>query len=281
MKNNHLRGFVPYGAAALLIGIVGGFTAGLGPAFVQDIGIPYSNVTWMTLALAVSSAACAPVLGKLGDLLGRRTTLQLGVAVFALGNMLTAIASSLGFMLMARFIVGVGTAAVTPVILAYIVTEFPREDTARGFSLYMLISSSGVIFGPTLGGLLVAVAGWRTMMWLCAAISGGILLFCLFWGRGEAEGERSATGRFDLWGGALVLVFFGLVLCIPSFGQTLAGPPCRFCWFWQVRDCLFWAWPRRNGGRKTRFCRAASWPGGPFFSLWRRSFSPRVCCRPT
>ena len=152
---SHMRGFVPYALAAFLIGIVGGFSTVRGPAFVQDIGIAYNNTTWTALAQAMSTAACAPILGKLGDVIGRRTTLLLGIAVYTFGNILSALANSLLFMMVARFIVGIGSAAITPVVLAYIVTEFPPNAVAKGFSLYMLISSASVVFGPTLGGLMI------------------------------------------------------------------------------------------------------------------------------
>ena len=66
----YLRGFVPYALAAFLIGIVGGFSTVLGPSFVQDVGIAYTNTTWTALAQAMSTAACAPILGKLGDVVG-------------------------------------------------------------------------------------------------------------------------------------------------------------------------------------------------------------------
>ena len=126
------RGFVPYALAALLIGLIGGFSTVLGPAFVQDIGIAYNNTTWTALAQAMSTAACAPILGKLGDAIGRRTTLLIGVAVFLIGNVLTAVAASLLFMIIARFIVGIGSAAIAPVVMSYIVTEFPPQKIARG-----------------------------------------------------------------------------------------------------------------------------------------------------
>ena len=164
------RGFIPYALAALLIGLVGGFSTVLGPAFVQDIGIAYNNTTWTALAQAMSTAACAPILGKVGDVIGRRKTLLLGIAVFTLGNVLSAIANNLVFMLLARFVVGIGTAAMGPVILAYIATEFPQDQIAKGFSLYMLLSSASVIIGPTIGGLIVSSYGWRSMLWVCVAI---------------------------------------------------------------------------------------------------------------
>lgn len=216
----YMRGFIPYAVAAFLVGIVGGFASVLGPAFVQDLGIDYNNTTWTALATAMSSAACAPILGKLGDVLGRRITLLLGIGVFTVGNALTALAPSLFFMLAARFVVGIGTAAIAPVILSYIVTEFPPAATAKGFSLYMLISSASVIAGPTLGGLMVRSYGWRLMMWLCCAIGALVFLFCLITLKGHTAPRKSLVG-FDWAGAVLVLIFFSLVLCIPSFGQNI------------------------------------------------------------
>lgn len=225
--NAYKRGFIPYALAAFLIGIVGGFSTVLGPAFVQDIGIAYNNTTWTSLAQAMSTAACAPILGKVGDVIGRKTTLLLGIAVFTLGNVLSALANSLVFMLVARFIVGVGTAAMAPVIMAYIVTQFPQDKIAKGFSLYMLISSASVIFGPTLGSLIVAASGWRTMLWVCTAICVGTFAACLVT-TGKADSRRQKLQNFDGFGAVLVLVFFGLVLCIPSFGQNFGWSSTAF-----------------------------------------------------
>ena len=219
MAKGYMRGFVPYALAAFLVGIVGGFSAVLGPAFVQDIGIAYNNTTWTALAQAVSTAAFAPVLGKLGDVVGRRRTLIVGIAVFTLGNVLSALATSLPFMMVARFVVGVGSAAIAPVVMAYIVTEFPQNAVAKGFSLYMLVSSAAVIFGPTLGGLIIASYSWRTMIWVCVAICAAIFLACLLF-RGEKAVARAALAGFDRLGAVLVPVFFSLLLCIPSFGQN-------------------------------------------------------------
>ena len=221
------RGFIPYAFAALLIGLVGGFSTVLGPAFVQDIGIAYNNTTWTALAQAISTAACAPILGKVGDVIGRRKTLLLGIAVFTLGNILSAAANSLGFMMVARFIVGVGTAAMGPVILAYIATEFPQDKIAKGFSLYMLLSSASVIIGPTVGSLIVSAYGWRALLWVCVAVCAGIFAVCFFTSRNQISGKKPLE-NFDIAGAVLILIFFGLVLCIPSFGQNFGWTSTPF-----------------------------------------------------
>ena len=221
------RGFIPYALAALLIGLVGGFSTVLGPAFVQDIGIAYNNTTWTALAQAMSTAACAPILGKVGDVIGRRKTLLLGIAVFTIGNVLSALANSLVFMLLARFIVGIGTAAMGPVILAYIATEFPQDKIAKGFSLYMLLSSASVIIGPTIGGLIVSSYGWRTMLWVCVAICAAILAACILLSRNQPS-VKNPMQNFDVSGAVLILIFFSLLLCIPSFGQNFGWTSTPF-----------------------------------------------------
>ena len=224
---NYKQGFVPYALAALLIGLVGGFSTVLGPAFVQDIGIAYNNTTWTALAQAMSTAACAPILGKIGDVIGRRKALLLGVAAFTLGNVLSALANSLLFMMIARFIVGVGTAAMSPVILSYIATEFPQDKIAKGFSLYMLLSSASVIIGPTIGGLIVTSYGWRTMLWACVAICAIIFAACVFTSRNQVS-ARKPLQDFDVSGAVLILIFFSLLLCIPSFGQIFGWTSAAF-----------------------------------------------------
>ena len=221
------RGFIPYALAALLIGLVGGFSTVLGPAFVQDIGIAYNTTTWTALAQAMSTAACAPILGKVGDVIGRRTTLLLGIAVFTLGNVLSALANSLMFMMVSRFIVGIGTAAMGPVILAYIATEFPQDKIAKGFSLYMLLSSASVIIGPTIGGLIVSAYGWRAMLWVCIAICAGIFTACTVTSRNQVS-TRKPLQNFDVAGAVLILIFFSLLLCVPSFGQNFGWTSAPF-----------------------------------------------------
>jgi len=219
-QESYSKGFVPYGVAAFLVGIVGGFSAVLGPAFVKDLGLPYNNTTWTALATAMSSAACAPVLGKLADIMGRRRTLLMGLLTFLAGNVLTAVAPTLLFMLIARFIVGAGMAAIAPVVMAYILTEFPREAVAKGFSVYMLISSGSVVIGPTVGYWIIRAWGWRAMMWICAGICAAGLLYCISIREKEQISQKSLS-EFDTAGAALVPLFFSLMLCIPSFGQNL------------------------------------------------------------
>ena len=130
-------------------------------------------------------------------------------------------------MIVARFIVGIGTAAISPVIMAYIATEFPQNQIAKGFSLYMLLSSASVIIGPTIGGLIVSYYGWRTMLWVCVALCAGILVACALTSRNQTSTKKPLQ-NFDVSGAVLILIFFSLLLCIPSFGQNLGWASAPF-----------------------------------------------------
>ena len=225
----HIKGFTAYALAAFLVGLVGGFASLFSPAFVEELNLPYNNTTWTALAMAMSTAAFAPILGKLGDMTERRLTLLIGIAVFILGNVMTAIADSLFFMLIARFIVGMGSAAIAPVVISYIVTEFPPDKIAKGFALYMFISSISVIFGPSIGGLIIKYYGWRAMIWVCVAISAVVLVICTLI-KDKKTSARKKINDFDSVGAVFILIFFSLLLCVPSFGQNFG---------WQSKQFLF------------------------------------------
>lgn len=236
-NTNYMKGFMPFALAAFLVGIVGGLSTVLGPAFMLDMNLAYNNTTWSALAQAISTAACAPILGKQGDIFGRRKTLLLGILVYTLGSVLSALSTSLLFLLISRFVVGVGTAAIAPTVMSYIVTEFPPDRIGKGFSLYMLISSAAVIFGPALGGLILEAYGWRMLMWVSSAICAVFLGMCFFTlpkqdFPGKSSGSKSSGGKsmegFDLTGAFFVIVFFSLLLCIPAFGQNFGWDSTAF-----------------------------------------------------
>ena len=226
-ETNYMKEFLPYALAAFLVGIVGGLSTVLGPAFMLDMNLAYNNTTWSALAQAISTAACAPILGKLGDIFGRRKTLLLGILVFTIGSILSALSTSLLFLLIARFVVGIGTAAIAPTVMSYIITEFPPQQIAKGFSLYMLISSAAVIFGPTLGGLILEASGWRALMWISSIICVVFLLLCFFTLPRQTF-VRKPLKNFDLVGAFFVIVFFSLLLCVPAFGQNFGWTSTPF-----------------------------------------------------
>lgn len=221
-ETGYLKGFVPFAVAAAVLSLCGGFTASVPSNVVSAWGVATINTTWITLAYSLGAAALAPIMGKLGDVIGYRATILLGTGLFGAGELLIALCptGSMAWMLGSRFIVGVGAAAISPVIMAYIMTRFPAEKMGTGFSIYMLVSQVMVIFGPTVGGLILGATGnWRVVMYICVAACLVAFAVCFVMVK-RVEGAKKTMQGFDWFGALFSLIFFAMVLCIPTFGQS-------------------------------------------------------------
>lgn len=223
MKSSHSyqKRFLPYLAAAAAVSLCGGFVAAVPANVVSDWGLPRSFVTWLTLAYSLGAAATAPIMGKLGDALGRRKVLILGLSLYTAGQLSAALCPRGSFLLFIaiRFLAGVGAAAIAPMVMSFIMTEFPKEKLGSGFTSYMLISCGAVIFGPALGGWILSRGSWRWVLLLCAVFCVTALLWALLAAEGAA-GRKGALGDFDLAGAAFTLIFFSALLAVPTFGQS-------------------------------------------------------------
>lgn len=231
-NNNYMKGFIPYAIAAGVLSLCGGFNAAV-PANITTAWDMSQFLTFVTLAYSLGAAALAPIMGKLGDVLGRRTTLLVAMGLYTLGHLISAILpdGSIYMLLLCRFMVGVGAAGIAPVVMAYIMMEFPPEKMGQGFTIYMLIACGMVVFGPTLGGIVLAKVGWRMVMWIDVAMCGASLLAVLMLIKKD-NGPKKTLQGFDFVGAVCVLLFFSMVLCIPTFGQQSGwfGTPTIICY---------------------------------------------------
>lgn len=222
-QNNYMKGFIPYAVAAAVLALCGGFTASV-PTAISTAWNADASLTFITLAYSLAAAALAPIMGKLGGTIGRRKMLLVALGLYTIGQTLIAICpANIPMLLVFRFMVGIGAAGIAPVIMAYIMMEFPPEKMGAGFTIYMALSNAMVIFGPTLGGIIMNVIGgadaWRTIMWICVALCAISFVLCFAMVRDNPNLPKGTMKGFD-WGGALfVLLMFGALVCVPTFGQ--------------------------------------------------------------
>lgn len=90
----YIHNFIPYGVAAAVISLCGGINTALPSNVVADWGLKESMVTWFALAYSLGAAVAAPIMGKLVDIIGRRTTLLIGLGLFTAAPLLTALTPS-------------------------------------------------------------------------------------------------------------------------------------------------------------------------------------------
>ena len=132
------------------------------PSIQHDLGFSQANLTWVINAFLVTFGSLLLLFGRIGDLVGRKRVFLVGLVVFTAASLLCGIAPSQGTLIAARFAQGIGAAAQASVILAIIITEFPKpSERARAMSAYVFVSVAGGSLGLLAGGLLTQALSWH------------------------------------------------------------------------------------------------------------------------
>jgi EmrB/QacA subfamily drug resistance transporter len=187
------------------------------PAIQRELHFTQGDLTWVVNAFLVTFGSFLLLAGRLGDLFGRKRVFLAGVALFTAASALCGLASGQGMLIGARFLQGIGAAVQASVILAIIVTEFPRPaERARAMSAYVFVAVAGGSLGLLAGGALTQVLSWHWIFFVnlpigAATIALGRVLIPV----DEARAER---GRID-WLGA-VLVTASLMTAIYAIVQA-------------------------------------------------------------
>lgn len=194
------------------------------PAIERDFsGSSTSSLSWVLNAYAVVFAACLVPAGRLGDLLGRRRTFDLGLIVFGVGSAGCAAAPSLALLVAARVVQAVGAALIVPTSLGLLLHAYPAAQRAAAVGAWASVGSVAAASGAPLGGVLVEI-DWRLIFLVNIPLAVAALIASR---RVVAEVRHPEDGRLpDLVGIALlVLGVGGLVLCIVQGSTWGWGSP--------------------------------------------------------
>jgi EmrB/QacA subfamily drug resistance transporter len=159
--------------------------------------------------------------GKLGDRLGHRRVLSLGLALVAAGAVLGVVAPALGVLAVARILMAAGGAAIVPATVALLRIELPPQRRGRAFGLFGAVMSLAAGIGPVVGGELVRAFGWPSIF---AANLPVIGLAAVLAATGRTRrAESQDRPRFDMVGTVLLTATLAaLVLGLESTGRTAA-----------------------------------------------------------
>jgi DHA1 family bicyclomycin/chloramphenicol resistance-like MFS transporter len=161
------------------------------PAIAQGLKADPSQAQATVAAFLAGMAVGQPFYGPWSDRIGRRVPLMLGAAIFIAGSVACALATSIGFMLLARFVQALGACAGGVVSRAVIRDQFDHTETARMLSLMMLIMGLAPILAPILGSGLLAFGGWALNFWFMTAFGVAIGLAAVLRLR-ESRSEATA-----------------------------------------------------------------------------------------
>jgi len=134
------------------------------PAIGRQIGGSLAGLQWVVDAYTLALASIMLTAGSAADRIGARKVFAAGLTVFAVGSAGCAAAPALGVLVAARAVQGLGASALLPCSLALIVHEFPDPRArAHALGIWGAMGSLGVALGPVIGGVLVSLAGWRSI----------------------------------------------------------------------------------------------------------------------
>lgn len=164
-----------------------------------------------------------PVYGRMSDGLGKRRLLLWGIAIFAVGSLITTISLSLGMLLIGRIIQGLGIAGLIPLSLALITEYFPVEDRGRAMGIWSTVGPLAGVLGPIFAGLIVARFGWRNAFIpsLIFALLGFIIIFQTI-PVGVPKVDTTFLRAFD-WIGVILLSLTLLLLFFFLSSRPITG----------------------------------------------------------
>lgn len=183
------------------------------PAMQRELGVGAADIQWVSSVYLLVCCAAVLVFGRLGDLFGKVRLFQAGVALFTLGSLLCGLSASLPALIGARVVQGLGAACATANNMGIVTEAFPVEQRGRALGIVSTFVSLGMMCGPTIGGMLVAIYPWESIFLINVPV--GIVAFAVGLKTLPRDARPVERERFDLAGAvliapALLTLFFAL-----------------------------------------------------------------------
>jgi EmrB/QacA subfamily drug resistance transporter len=232
--------FAVLAAATASISLLQSLVTPVLPTIRSDLHTSADTVTWVITAWLLTASVATPLLGRVGDMVGKERTLLVALGAIAVGSALAAAAPSIWVLIAGRILQGVG-AAVFPLTFAVIRDEFPPERVPAAVGAIAAVIATGGGAGVVLAGPVVNLLSWRWLFWI-PAIAATVIWFLVL--RFVPESPVRTPGRLDLRA-AVLLSGWLVALLVP----VTKGP----AWGWgspgvvgliALSALLFAAWVR-------------------------------------
>src|SRR6195952_323706 len=194
------------------------------PSIMDQLDADYDAVIWVTSAYLLAYAVPLLLAGRLGDRFGPRNLYLLGLAVFTFASLGCGLAGSIGVLIAARVVQGLGAALLTPQTLSTITRLFPPERRGVAMSVWGATAGVATLVGPLAGGVLVGGLGWEWIFFVNVpiGIAGLVLAFRLV--------PNLPTEAHDLDVLGVVLSGVGMFLVVFALQEG------------ESHDWAFWIW---------------------------------------
>lgn len=180
----------------------------------HDLKVSTSDVSWILTAYLLSASVLTPILGRLGDMVGKRRILIIVLSILLVGTLLAALAPNLGVLIAARALQG-AAGAVLPLSIGIVRDELPRNRVGVTIGLLSAIFGVGAGVGIVAAGPIVQNLSWNWLFWFPLALVVIALLGVIF---GMKESPVRTPGRLDVVGALILSVSLVSILLAISNG---------------------------------------------------------------
>jgi EmrB/QacA subfamily drug resistance transporter len=147
------------------------------PSIKTSLGVSDKTLQWVLIAYTITFGGFLLLGGRAADLLGRRRMFMTGMALFAAASLVCGLAGSIGVLIAARAVQGVGAAIVSPATLSIITTTFEEgAERNKALGIWGAMGGSGAAAGVLFGGILTKYAGWEWIFFVNVPVAAGVLL---------------------------------------------------------------------------------------------------------
>lgn len=174
------------------------------PAISDHFSVDIPTVQWLTLGFILSTSAMFMPMGRLSDMIGRKSVYVGGFAVYIFATLIAGIAQTFSLLLVCEIIRGIGAAGIQANGIAFMVDIFSERERGKALGFYMATIGVGAMGGPIIGGVLVNTLGWRSIFFASIPASFIAMFIAIVILRaGTKEKSYMKNIKFD-WGGACI-----------------------------------------------------------------------------
>lgn len=164
------------------------------PTIQAALGTDQATVSWVLTAYLMSASIFTPIIGRLGDTVGKKPMLVIALSALAIGSLLAAVAGTIGLLILARVIQGIG-GGVLPLTFGIIRDEFPLEEVASAIGAAAALLAVGGGVGLVIAGPLVERLSYHWLFWIPMAVTVLAAILAAMW---VPASPGRASGRINV-----------------------------------------------------------------------------------
>ena len=189
------------------------------PALASAFAASFHEVQWIVLAYLLAITTLVVGVGRLGDLVGRRRLMLVGLFLFVIASCVSGLSPALWLLIPARFAQGVGAAVMMALSIAFVGDTVAKERTGSAMGLLGSMSAIGTALGPSLGGVLISDFGWRAIFLINVPLGALAFLLALRYLPSDRLASERDLIRFDNRGMAFLALALGAYALAMTLGR--------------------------------------------------------------